>query len=224
MNWSQHVQENVHSYSSTWNLKHLMDTSVVGVLNKSTADCWRAPFCNLSSPHYAQSRLDREWATQMGWTLRCSQQYLKDLGQTAPCKGLKTLQCIHMFFNYVFIERLPQWILLEIYPRNMAFRIRRNNAHHEDVIGLKVLLLNQIFQIQVYLDKVQLNFRSSWQACWKLMNSAWWFHLFWIVLCSNRSERRHAYLSLLGIISIAPLGTCYLLLTASETIWTACPT
>jgi hypothetical protein len=43
----------------------------------------------------------------------------------------------------------------------MAFRIRRNNAHHEDVIGLKVLLLNQIFQIQVYLDKVQLNFRSS---------------------------------------------------------------
>jgi hypothetical protein len=34
----------------------------------------------------------------------------------------------------------------------MAFRIRRNSTHHEDVIALKVLLLNQIFQ--VYLDKV----------------------------------------------------------------------
>jgi hypothetical protein len=95
-----------------------------------------------------------EWATLMGWTLRCSQQYLKDLGQTAPCKGLKTLQCIQMFFNSVFTEGLPEWNLLEIYPQKMAFRIWRNSAHHEDVIALKVLLLNQIFQIQVYLDKV----------------------------------------------------------------------
>jgi hypothetical protein len=96
----------------------------------------------------------------MGWTLRCSQHYLKDLGQTAPCKGLKTLQCIQMFFNSVFTEGLPQWILLEIYPRNMAFRIWRNSAHHEDVIALEVLLLNQIFQVQVYLDKV-LNWTSE---------------------------------------------------------------
>jgi hypothetical protein len=59
-----------------------------------------------------------------------------------------------MFFNSVFTEGLPEWNLLEIYPQKMAFRIWRNSAHHEDVIALKVLLLNQIFQIQVYLDKV----------------------------------------------------------------------
>jgi len=158
-----------HEIWNIWWIYLICFSSVVGVLNKSAADCCRPPFCNLSSPRcwitpaewIKVLNQDLTWMSYTnGWTLRCSQQYLKDLGQTAPCKGLKTLQCIEMFFNSVFTEGLPEWNLLEIYPRNMAFRTWRNGAHHEDVIALKVLLLNQIFQIQVYLDKV-LNWTSE---------------------------------------------------------------
>jgi hypothetical protein len=41
-----------------------------------------------------------EWATRMGWTLRCSQQYSKDLGQTAPCKGLAVHSDVFQFCVY----------------------------------------------------------------------------------------------------------------------------